>query len=82
MTQLVMERGIGWRHCVYWSSTSKDLYYYTYEDVGVSLTISQDRSVGYWDKERQEYDNRYVGRIIKLEGGPRWHASAVRPVSD
>ena len=74
--------GIGWRHCVYWSSTSKDLYYYTYEDVGVSLTIYQDRSVGYWDKEKQEYDNRYVGRIIKLEGGPRWHASAVRPVSD
>jgi hypothetical protein len=73
---------IGWRHCVYWSSTSKDLYYYTYEDVGVSLTISQNLSVGYWDKEKQEYDNRYVGRIIKLEGGPRWHSSAVRPVSD
>lgn len=74
--------GIGWRHCVYWSSTSKDLYYYTYEDVGVSLTIYQDLSLGYWDKERKEYDNRYVGRIIKLEGGPRRHASAVRPVSD
>ena len=74
--------GIGWKHCVYWSSTSKDLYYYTYEDVGVSLTIYQDRSVGYWDKERREYDNRYVGRIIKLEGGSRRYASAVRPVSD
>ena len=69
--------GIGWRHCVYWSSTSKDLYYYTYEDVGVSLTIYQDLSVENWDK-----DNSYVGRIIKLEGGPRSYASAVRPVSD
>ena len=68
--------GIGWRHCVYWSSTSKDLYYYTYEDVGVSLTIYQDRSVNL-DK-----DNSYVGRIIKLEGGSRRYASAVRPVSD
>ncbi|MBO7284968.1 MAG: hypothetical protein J6U71_07905, partial [Bacteroidales bacterium] len=66
-----------WRHCVYWSSTSKDLYYYTYEDVGVSLTIYQDLSVENWDK-----DNSYVGRIIKLEGGPRSYASAVRPVSD
>ena len=74
--------GIGWRHCVYWSSTSKDLYYYTYEDVGVSLSIYQDWSVGNWDKERQEYDNRSVGRIIKLEGGSRRYASAVRPVSD
>lgn len=69
--------GIGWRHCVYWSSTSKDLYYYTYEDVGVSLTIYQDLSV-----ENRDKDNSYVGRIIKLEGGPRSYASAVRPVSD
>lgn len=74
--------GIGCGHCVYWSSTSKDLYYYTYEDVGVSLTIYQDLSVKHWDKDRREYDSRYVGRIIKLEGGSRRQASAVRPVSD
>ena len=61
---------------------SKYLYYYTYEDVGVSLSIYQDLSVKNWDKGRQEYDNSYVGRIIKLEGGSRRYASAVRPVSD
>ena len=35
-----------------------------------------------FENERQEYDNSYVGRIIKLEGGSRRYASAVRPVSD
>jgi hypothetical protein len=34
------------------------------------------------ENERQEYDNSYVGRITKLEGGSRRYASAVRPVSD
>ena len=69
--------GIGWRHCVYWSSTSKDIYLYTYEDVGVSLSIYQDRLAGGRGKAKSS-----VGRIIKLEGGPRSYASAVRPVSD
>ena len=74
--------GIGCGHCVYWSSTSKDIDPYTYEKIGVSLSIYQDLSVQKWDKERKEYDNRYVGRIIQLDGQYRMCASAVRPVSD
>ena len=74
--------GIGCGHCVYWSSTSKDISPYTYEKIAVSLSIYQDLSVQKWDKERKEYDNRYVGRIIQLDGQYRMCASAVRPVSD
>ena len=73
---------LGWGNCEYWSSTSKDIYLYTYEDVGVSLSIVQNLSIENWVEEKKAYDNRYVGKLIKIEGGPRWYSRAIRPVSD